>query len=57
MHQEGRTQSTIYFNQTSSRKKVKTIGILRSANKAALAIAELKGSAQTIPNQKMLVML
>lgn len=38
-----------------SREKVETISILRSANKAALAIAELKGIAQTIPNQKMLI--
>ena len=37
------------------REKVETIKILRLANKAALAIAELKGIAQTIPNQKMLI--
>jgi Fic family protein len=37
------------------REKVETIEILRSANKAALAIAELKGIAQTIPNQTMLI--
>lgn len=37
------------------REKVETIDVLRSANKAALAIAELKGIAQTIPNQNMLV--
>ncbi len=37
------------------RENVETIQILRSANKASLAIAELKGIAQTIPNQKMLV--
>ena len=37
------------------REKVETIEILRSVNKAALAIAELKGIAQTIPNQKMLI--
>jgi Fic family protein len=37
------------------REKVETIKILRSANKAALAIAELKGIAQTIPNQTMLL--
>lgn len=37
------------------RAKVETIEILRSANKAALAIAELKGIAQTIPNQRMLI--
>lgn len=37
------------------REKVETIEILRSANKAALAIAELKGIAQTIPNQKILI--
>jgi len=37
------------------RAKVETIEILRSANKAALAIAELKGIAQTIPNQTMLI--
>ena len=36
-------------------EKVETIEILRSVNKAALAIAELKGIAQTIPNQEMLV--
>lgn len=37
------------------REKVETIEILRNANKAALAIAELKGIAQTIPNQTMLI--
>lgn len=37
------------------RDKVETIEILRMANKASLAIAELKGIAQTIPNQKMLI--
>ncbi len=37
------------------REKVETIKILRSAAKASLAIAELKGIAQTIPNQKMLI--
>ena len=37
------------------RDKVETIKILRSAAKASLAIAELKGIAQTIPNQKMLI--
>ena len=37
------------------RRKIETINTLRSANKAGLAIAELKGIAQTIPNQKMLI--
>lgn len=37
------------------RDKVETIAILRLSNKASLAIAELKGIAQTIPNQKMLI--
>jgi len=37
------------------RGKVETIEILRSANKAAVALAELKGIANTIPNQAMLV--
>lgn len=38
-----------------SKEKVETIATLRYACKAALAIAELKGIAQTIPNQKMLI--
>jgi len=38
-----------------NREKVETIKILRQANKSSLAIAELKGIAQTIPNQKMIV--
>lgn len=37
------------------RSQVETIEILRSANKAATALAELKGIAKTIPNQTMLV--
>ena len=37
------------------REKVETIAILRLANRASLAIAELKGIAQTIPNQRMLI--
>jgi len=39
----------------SKKEKVETIKIQRSATKAALAIAELKGIAQTIPNQRMLI--
>ncbi len=37
------------------RNKIETIPILRLANRASLAIAELKGIAQTIPNQRMLI--
>ena len=37
------------------REKVETFEILRSATKASLSIADLKGIAQTIPNQKMLI--
>ncbi|MEI6089221.1 MAG: Fic family protein [bacterium] len=35
--------------------KVETIEILRQANKAGIALAELKGIAQSIPNQSMLI--
>ena len=38
-----------------SRDKVETIKILRQANKATAALAELKGIAKTIPNQLMLI--
>jgi len=38
-----------------NREKIETVKILRLSNKAALAIAELKGIAQTIPNQKILI--
>ena len=37
------------------RKEVETIAILRQTNKAATALAELKGIAKTIPNQAMLI--
>ena len=37
------------------RKKVETIAVLRQANKSATALAELKGIANAIPNQTMLV--
>ena len=37
------------------RDKVETINILKQANKAAAALAELKGIAKTIPNQAMLI--
>lgn len=37
------------------RESVETIAILRQANKATAALAELKGIAQTIPNQAMLI--
>jgi len=37
------------------REKVESIKILRVANKATAALAELKGIANTIPNQSMLV--
>lgn len=37
------------------RDKVETIKILRQANKATAALAELKGIAKTIPNQSMLI--
>ena len=37
------------------RDKIETIKVLREANKAAAALAELKGVANTIPNQSMLI--
>lgn len=37
------------------REKVETLRILRETNKATAALAELKGIANTIPNQSMLV--
>lgn len=37
------------------RERVETIAILRQANKATAAIAELKGIATTFPNQAMLI--
>ncbi|OQX75997.1 MAG: addiction module protein [Bacteroidetes bacterium 4484_249] len=37
------------------REKVETINILRQANVATAALAELKGIAMTIPNQAMLI--
>ena len=37
------------------RERVETIAILRQANKATAALAELKGIATTIPNQAMLI--
>jgi Fic family protein len=37
------------------RESVETIAILRQANKATAALAELKGIAKTIPNQAMLI--
>ncbi|MEX0812221.1 MAG: Fic family protein [Chitinophagales bacterium] len=37
------------------REKVETIEILRQTNKSTAALAELKGIAQSIPNQAMLV--
>jgi len=37
------------------REKVETIKVLRQTNKSSAALAELKGIAQTIPNQAMLI--
>ncbi|MBA4409774.1 MAG: Fic family protein [Bacteroidota bacterium] len=37
------------------RESIETISILRQANKATAALAELKGIAKTIPNQAMLI--
>ena len=37
------------------REQVETLAILRQTNKAATALAELKGIAKTIPNQAMLI--
>lgn len=37
------------------REKVETIEILRQTNRSTAALAELKGIAQTIPNQAMLI--
>jgi len=42
-------------NLPPQREKVETIKILRQANKATAALAELKGFAKTIPNQAMLI--
>ncbi len=42
-------------NLPPPQEKIETIKILRKANSASLAIAELKGIAQTIPNQTMLI--
>lgn len=42
-------------NLPPKRKKIETIRILREANKATAALAELKGIANTIPNQSMLI--
>jgi len=51
-------QKTPYFHLDKlplAREKIETIKILRQVNKAASALAELKGMASTIPNQTMLV--
>ncbi len=37
------------------REQVETLAILRQTNKAATALAELKGIAKSIPNQAMLI--
>ena len=37
------------------REKIETLKILRETNKATAALAELKGIANTIPNQSMLI--
>ena len=37
------------------REKIESIKILREANKGTVALAELKGIVNTIPNQSMLV--
>ena len=37
------------------REKIETIEILRETNKATAALAELKGIANTIPNQSILI--
>jgi Fic family protein len=37
------------------REKIETLRILREANKATSALAELKGITNTIPNQSMLI--
>jgi Fic family protein len=42
-------------NFPPERGKVETIKILRAANKAAAALAELKGIGKTLPNQSMLI--
>jgi Fic family protein len=40
---------------SSKTEKVETVKIFRQTNKAATALAELKGIAKTIPNQLMFV--
>jgi Fic family protein len=46
---------TILSNLPVEREKVETVEILRQANKAGSALAELKGMAKTIPNQEILI--
>jgi Fic family protein len=48
-----------YFNKLDklppNREKVETIQILRQLSKSSKALGELKGIAQTMPNQAMLI--
>ncbi|HQO09412.1 MAG TPA: Fic family protein [Clostridiales bacterium] len=46
---------TVLSNLPVEREKVETIEILKQANKAGSALAELKGLAKTIPNQEILI--
>jgi Fic family protein len=51
-------QNTPYYQLDKlppPREKVESIEILRQANKASTALAELKGIAKSIPNQAMLI--
>lgn len=45
----------ILDNLHPSKEKIENLNILREANKATAALAELKGIANTIPNQSILV--
>lgn len=49
------TPDRILENLPPEKEKIETLSILRETNKATAALAELKGIANTIPNQLMLV--
>lgn len=50
-----KTPYRLLTNFPPEREKVETIKILRAANKATAALAELKGIGKTLPNQLMLI--
>ncbi len=49
------TPYRLLTNFPPERGKIETINILRAANKATAALAELKGIGKTLPNQLMLI--